>query len=89
MSIHTEINGPEKKYLEDLCNTRWGKMKQPCKGCKYRYPLSSRKKKSTKNLKSILPRKQIRSPNGLLIFVLTKLCSFERRYHEQICNKIH
>ena len=26
---------------------------------------------------------------GLLIFVLTKPCSFERRYHEQICNEIH
>ena len=44
----------------------------------------SKEENRQKNLKSILPRKQIRSPNGLLIFVLTKLCSFERRYHEQI-----
>ena len=40
MSIHTEIEGPEKKYLEDLCDSRWDKMKNPCKGCKYRYPLN-------------------------------------------------
>ena len=50
---------------------------------------SNRKKKLIRNSMSILPRKQIRSPNGLLIFVLTKPCSFERRYHEQICNEIH
>ena len=41
MSIHTEIEGPEKKYLEDLCDSRWDKMKNPCKDCKYRYPLNN------------------------------------------------
>ena len=41
MSIHTEIEGPEKKYLEDLCDSRWDKMKNPCKGCKYRYSLNN------------------------------------------------
>ena len=51
--------------------------------------INSQKRKSIKNLNSILPRKQIRSPEGLLIFVLYKLCSFERRHYEQICNKIY
>lgn len=41
MSVHTEISGPEKKYLEDLCDARWNKMRQPCKHCKYRYPLDN------------------------------------------------
>ena len=35
MSIHTEIEGPEKKYLENLCDSRWDKMK------KYRYSLNN------------------------------------------------
>ena len=42
MSIHSEImdKSPEKKYLEDLCAERWNKMSNPCKGCKYRFPLN-------------------------------------------------
>ena len=43
MSIHSEIpvNSPEGKFLESLCDTRWEKMKDPCKGCKYRYPIEN------------------------------------------------
>ena len=43
MSIHSDIkdNSPEKKFIEDLCDTRWTKMKNPCKGCKYRYPIEN------------------------------------------------
>lgn len=41
MSRHSEIlsNSPEKNFIENLCNERWDKMKYPCKGCKYRYPI--------------------------------------------------
>ena len=43
MSIHSEIpvNSPEGKFLESLCDTRREKMKDPCKGCKYRYPIEN------------------------------------------------
>lgn len=41
MSIHSEIpvNSPEEKFLGRLCDMRWEKMKNPCKQCKYRYPI--------------------------------------------------
>lgn len=41
MSVHSEItdNSPEKKFLENLCTERLEKMRKPCKGCKYRYPI--------------------------------------------------
>jgi hypothetical protein len=43
MSKHSEIvdNSPEKRYLECFCRDRWGRMSDPCRGCKYRYPLES------------------------------------------------
>ena len=42
MSMHSEVmdNSPEKKFVEDLCTERWTKMKNPCKGCRYRYPVT-------------------------------------------------
>ena len=41
MSIYSEIkdNSLEKNFIENLCDERWNKMKYPCKGCKYRYPI--------------------------------------------------
>ena len=42
MSVHSEItdHSPEKKFIADLCSNRWMNMKNPCKGCRYRYPIS-------------------------------------------------
>ena len=41
MSIHSEVEdySLEKAYIENMCSDRWTRMKNPCKGCRYRYPL--------------------------------------------------
>ena len=41
MSIHSEImdGSPEKKFVENLCSDRWARMSNPCKSCKFRYPI--------------------------------------------------
>ena len=41
MSIHSEIedNSPEMRFVFKLCADRWEKMRYPCKGCRYRYPV--------------------------------------------------
>lgn len=40
MSIHSEVSSNvAKQFIENLCEQRWRKMKDPCKGCKYRFPV--------------------------------------------------
>lgn len=33
----------EEKYIMNMCENRWKTKKQPCRGCKYRYPLPENK----------------------------------------------
>lgn len=40
MSIHSEVSDERARtFIENLCETRWNKIKNPCKGCKYRFPV--------------------------------------------------
>ena len=40
MSIHSTVgNKTAKNFIENLCKSRWDKMRYPCKGCKYRFPV--------------------------------------------------
>ena len=40
MSIHSEVSDEiARKFIEDLCEDRWKRMPNPCKSCKYRFPV--------------------------------------------------
>ena len=42
MSVHSEIedDSPEMRFVIKLCADRWKRMNNPCKGCRYRYPVN-------------------------------------------------